>query len=172
MEAQKDHTIQFNGLKDGTHPFTFSLGEAFFTASNDEEWVGGAVVATVRLDKAPAMLVVHLRTQGEVFLNCDHCNSRMSFPIEGEQRQVFNLTGREQFEEDDDVIGLDPDDQEINLTHYFYECIRLALPIRRVHPEGQCDPDVDKALTERITDRGPSADPRWEVLNTLKKQRR
>ena len=33
MEPLPDHTIQFSGLKEGQHQFTFELGDAFFAAT-------------------------------------------------------------------------------------------------------------------------------------------
>ncbi len=173
MDPRREHDIVFSGLKDGEHRFTFELGPDFFASAADEELEGGAVQVAVTLDKAPGTLVLDLSAQGSVSLHCDHCNGLMDFPIEGGQRQIFHLNGRQRFEEEnDEVVGLDPQDTTIHLTHYFYECIRLALPIRRVHPAGQCDPETDRALKERATEHEPVPDPRWAVLKDLKKNPR
>jgi len=173
MDALKEYTIQFTGLKDGSHEFRYELGDAFFQAASDEEIQGGEVLMTVQLDKSPTMLVAGMHARGAVRVHCDHCNGLMAFPIGGEQRQVFHLNGRTRFEEDaDDVVGLDPDESEVNLTHYFYECIRLSLPIRRVHPEGQCDPDVEQAMRSHEVEHEHAPDPRWAALNALKKKSR
>lgn len=173
MDAIKEHSIVFGGLKDGAHEFSYLLEDAFFSAAHDEELEGGTVKMDVHLEKTPTMLVVSMRADGEVRLHCDHCNGPMSFPVKGTEQQIFQLNGRDRFEEDDDeVVGLDPDDNEINLTHYFYECVRLALPIRRVHPEGQCDPEVERALRARSVEHEHGPDPRWEALNHLKKKTR
>ena len=59
----------------------------------------------------------------------------------------------------DELVSLAPDAHAINLTHYIYECIRLHLPIRHVHPEGQCDPEVTRALDQVLVPHEP--DPRW-----------
>jgi uncharacterized protein len=60
---------------------------------------------------------------------------------------------------------------EVNLTHYFFECISLHLPIRHVHPEGQCDPEVDQALNRIQVEHEPVPDPRWEALKALKNKK-
>ena len=173
MDAIKEHSIVFSGLKDGPHEFSFELGDGFFTAAHDEELEGGSVRMHVHLDKTPTMLVASMRADGAVRLHCDHCNGPMSFPVKGTEQQLFHLNGRDHFDEDDDeVVALDPDQNEINLTHCFYECVRLALPIRRVHPEGQCDPEVDNALKARSVESEHEPDPRWAALNKLKKKTR
>ena len=33
-------------------------------------------------------------------------------------------------------------EDSVDLTQYIYESIVLSLPYRRVHPEGECDPDM------------------------------
>ena len=172
VNAQKEHTIHFSGLKDGTHAFAFDLQDPFFVATSDEELEGGKVHMEVRLDKHPTTLVVDLHARGAVRLRCDHCNGLMEYPIDGQQQQIFHLNGTDHFEgdEDDEVVGLAPEATEINLSHYFYECVRLALPIRRVHPEGQCDPEVERAMTEQKVVPEPEPDPRWAALNALKKK--
>jgi hypothetical protein len=50
MDALKEHTIAFSGLKDGAHAFQFQLGEAFFSAAGEEEMEGGEVLVDVALD--------------------------------------------------------------------------------------------------------------------------
>ena len=170
VEALKEHTIEFAGLKDGLHDFRFTLDDAFFAAAEDEEIHGGACEAEVQLDKNPNLLVADLRVNGAVRLDCDHCNAPMDQPVEARLRQVYHLNGRQQFDGDDDVIGLDPSDHAIHLSHPLYECIRLALPARRVHPKGGCDPAVDAILNGQHA--SPSGeDPRWSALNALKDNR-
>jgi uncharacterized metal-binding protein YceD (DUF177 family) len=172
MDALKDHTINFSGLKDGLHAFEFDLDGAFFKAAADEELEGGNAKATVQLDKNPTMLVADIHIVGTVDVLCDHCNAPLAYPVDGRLREVFHMNGRQSFEGDDEVIGLDPDDHAINLSHPFYECIRLALPIRRVHPAGQCDPAVDALLArQQQQDPNTGSDPRWAALNALRPPR-
>ncbi|MBL0043566.1 MAG: hypothetical protein IPP33_03835 [Flavobacteriales bacterium] len=44
------------------------------------------------------------------------------------------------------------------------------MPIRHVHPEGQCDPEVDQAFQEIKVEHSPDPDPRWDALKALKKK--
>ena len=47
-----------------------------------------------------------------------------------------------QGEYDGDYMWVSPDEEDINLMQYIYESIVLSLPYRRVHPDGECDPDM------------------------------
>lgn len=170
MEANSAHTIAFSGLQDGHHEFHFVLADAFFEAAGVEDISGGEVSVKVNMEKSAHLLVTNIRTQGTVQVACDRCAAPMEQRVEGDQRQIFRLDSEEDFEDDDELVGLPPGETEVNLTHYFYECITLNLPARYVHPAGQCDPDVEQAL-ERVRVAQPTeeaTDPRWEALKNLK----
>lgn len=171
LDPLKDHTIEFTGLKDGQHEFRFVLEQPFFNASAEEEWQGGRVEMDVKLEKSTTLLVVDMTAKGTVKVHCDRCDGPLDQPVEGEQRQIFSLTGGEP-SDDDELVTLDDRAHSINLTHYFYECLRLALPIRHVHAPGQCDPEVEKVLSELIVEQEPSPDPRWEVLKDIQNKER
>ena len=166
LDPLTDHTIEFTGLKDGQHEFRFVLEQSFFDASAEEEWQGGRVEMDVKLEKSTTLLVVDMTAKGTVKVHCDRCDGPLDQPVEGEQRQIFSLTGGEP-SDDDELVTLDDRAHSINLTHYIYECLRLALPIRHVHAEGQCDPEVEKVLSQLIVEHEPTPDPHWAVLKDL-----
>lgn len=170
MEALADHTIAFTGLKDGQHRFDWVLGQDFFDAAHEEEFDGGAVGVRVTLDKSATLLVANLHISGTVRTTCDHCAAPLQLPVEGDQRQIFQLHGESDVD-DEELVVLDPKAHSINLTHYIYECLRLALPARHVHAPGQCDPEVEAALGKLRVEHEPVPDPRWDALNQLKQQR-
>lgn len=170
MDALKDHTIHFAGLKDGSHEFDFVLDDAFFKATGVEEYEGGHVKVKVNMDKSEHMLVCNIHVDGFLTLPCDHCNALMEQPVKGDQRQIFKLT-HETGVEDEELVELGEHASDVNLTHYFFECISLHLPIRHVHPEGQCDPEVDQALSRIQVDHEPMPDPRWKALEALKNKK-
>lgn len=167
MEALADHTIAFSGLADGQHQFQWDLGQEFFDAAHEEEFHGGQVKVVVTLDKTATMLVTSIHIAGTVNTTCDHCNSPLDLKVQGDQRQIFQFTG-DPSDDDDELMTLDARAHSINLTHYIYECLRLALPARHVHPPGQCDPEVDAALGRLDAEHEPVPDPRWDALKQLK----
>jgi len=170
MEALPEHTIHFSGLKDGSHTFNYVLGNDFFLATGLEEYaLGGEVTARVDVDKSEHLLVTNIHVVGYLSMTCDHCDSPMRQPVEGDQRQIFQLTDEKDIE-DEELVPLDIHAHEVNLTHYLFECITLHLPIRHVHPEGQCDPEVDQVFNRDKVDEEPEPDPRWDALKALKDQ--
>lgn len=173
MKAQSEHIIDFAGLKDGQHIWSWEVGDAFFKEQGEQEFEHGRVGVAVTMDKSAHMLVVNIRTAGTLELACDHCNGLLDFPVEGSQRQIFQLNSVEEFD-DEEMTSLDASVHTIDLGPYIHECINLALPIRRVHAAGECDPEVDSALANY----GPGheeahdPDPRWDALRKLKQDKR
>lgn len=167
VETLPEHIITISGLKDGHHDFPFELGPDFFQACGREDFLGGQVHVDVQLEKNNHLVVTRLHVDGHVDMLCDRCNAPMHQPVQGDQRQIFKLTGEEE-SDDVELVNLDPDTTEINLSHYFYECISLHLPIRHVHPQGECDPAVMAVLEKIQVNHEP--DPRWAALDNLKKR--
>lgn len=170
MEALAEYTIAFTGLKDGQHQIDWELDQAFFDAAHEEEFQGGSIRVKLTLDKSAVLLVANLHVEGTVSTTCDHCAAPLDLPVEGDQRQIFQLHG-DPDQDDEELVVLDPKAHSINLTHYIYECLRLALPARHVHAPGQCDPEVEAALGNLRVENEPVPDPRWDALNQLKQQR-
>ncbi len=50
---------------------------------------------------------------------------------------------------------LHPKNHQLDLKHYFYECISVSIPYRKVHPdlpdgESGCDPEMLKKLKDHL----------------------
>jgi uncharacterized protein len=158
-------------LKDGQHEFHFELDQHFFDAAGVEEFEGGHVAVYVTLDKSPNLLVVNIQEDGTVNVRCARCDGPLALRLQCDQRQIFRLTEEAEESNDDELVMLDAREHSINLTHYIYECLRLALPIRPVHAPGECDPEVVKVLSEGTGEHESIPDPRWDALKELKNKR-
>ncbi|UTW63826.1 DUF177 domain-containing protein [bacterium SCSIO 12741] len=59
------------------------------------------------------------------------------------------------------------------MSQLLYEFIHLALPLKNVHNEGECDPEMVKKIEELNYGEGEeeeSTDPRWNALKSLKRK--
>ena len=48
----------------------------------------------------------------------------------------------------DEVILLDSSSADIDLSQIIYDYVNLSLPIKKVHPDGQCDPVMMEKLKD------------------------
>jgi uncharacterized metal-binding protein YceD (DUF177 family) len=166
------YQIAFSGLHPGTHTFDFQIGDTFFEQVKDAEITGGDVSVIVTMVKEERMMDLHLAISGKVSVACDRCNELMDVEVNGHERLIVKL-GDHYYEESEDVQVIPDTSHQFDLSPFLYEYIHLLLPIRRVHPEdesgkSECDPEIIKKLKE-LSERHIQ-DPRWEVLNQLKKK--
>ena len=166
------YQIAFSGLNPGMHQFDFQIGDTFFELVDDAEITGGDVTVNVMMAREERMMDLHLEISGKVRVPCDRCNELIEVDVNGSERLIIKL-GDHYYEESEDVQVIPDTAHQFDLSPFLYEYIHLLLPIRRVHPEdkkgnSQCNPDVILKLKE-LSERHIQ-DPRWEVLNQLKKK--
>ena len=168
MEKNKEFRIPVNGLALGSHSYRFEINDDFFADKEYSEIQQGKVSVSLDVDRQETMLVLHFGIKGTVRVACDRCADEFDQPIESEQ-QFFVKLGTENAEESDDVTVVEADTHDFDVSSLIYEYIILAVPMYRVHPEGQCNPEVIAMLTAKPEE--PDAvetDPRWAALRDVK----
>ncbi len=164
-------TIGISGLKEGRHTFDFEIDNKFFENFEESEIKEGSLLATVELEKRSTHIDLLIGIKGNVKVCCDRCLEMFYHPVECQNRLLVKL-GKGIGEDDPDIISLTADEHELDLQQHFYEYIQLALPIRKVHPDGPdgkstCDPEMLRKLSELIVEEEIENDPRWDELKKL-----
>ena len=176
------YNIEFKGLKEGLHDYTFEVDDKFFEHFPESQVEVGAVSVHVRLEKRSSFLKLKLRFSGWVELTCDNCLDNYQQTVDLETEQFVKFGEETEFEEGDNVIWVLPEEHAINLTQVIYEYTILSIPIRHVHPnssadggENSCNPEMLKKLNEYThhseeeeTKKEDDIDPRWAALKNLK----
>ena len=170
MEKKNEFLIPVSGLALGRHAFEYEIDSDFFKDMDYSEVQQGKVSVKVDIDRQETMLTLHFDLNGSVCVPCDRCADEFDQHIESQQ-DFFLKLGTENAEESDDVAVVSPDLSEYDIRPLVYEYIILAIPMHRVHPEGQCNPAVLEMLSheeepaeEEETD---TIDPRWAALKDI-----
>ena len=172
MEKKNEFLIPVSGLALGSHTFEYEIGNDFFAGMDYSEVQQGRVTMKLDIDRQETMLTLHFDLKGTVRVPCDRCADEFDQPIESQQ-QFFIKLGTENAEESDEVAVVSPDLNEYDIRPLVYEYIILAIPMHRVHPEGQCNPEVIALLNQEMdveaeeSDIG-TIDPRWAALKDIK----
>jgi uncharacterized metal-binding protein YceD (DUF177 family) len=154
LKFENQYIIQFKGLKEGVHDFEFILGKPFFTECEYLEVPDGMVAAHVVLTRKPTFLDLDINLSGSLQVLCDRCLDYFEMDVDFAGHLVVRFS--EQVEEgDDEIIFLNPEDNQLDMKHYFYECISVSLPYRKVHPDlpdgkSGCDPEMLKKLKDHL----------------------
>lgn len=138
---EKNFTIAFKALKPGVYTYDFKVDSSLFEQMESPEIMSGDCLVRVELRRLEAMLDLAVEVLGEVVVECDRCLAPCPVKIAYEDNLVVKFSEQEQ-EFDGEIMWLNPSDDELDLTQYIYESIVLSLPYQRVHPDGECDPDM------------------------------
>ena len=141
MGVTKRYTIAYKGLKPGLHDFRFEVDGSLFEEFESPEIKDGACEVTVALERGEAMLTLDVTVDGSVVVECDRCLEECRIPVHYQGRLLVKFSD-EVHEYDGEVMWLLPMEDEIDLKQYIYESIVLSLPYQRVHPEGECNPEM------------------------------
>lgn len=148
MSKVSKYAIFHQGLSVGEHTYEFVLDDRFFEDYGGEI-TRGRCDATVTLVKSANLLNMHTVITGSVEVPCDRCLEGFDIPVDFDGALVVKFSSeREGYDVDrhtgfdDEILWLSPDTDAIDLSEYLYESIYLSLPMQRVHPEGECDPDM------------------------------
>ncbi|MDR0510310.1 MAG: DUF177 domain-containing protein, partial [Rikenellaceae bacterium] len=161
----------------GKHDFEFELDGLLFRAFDSPDVKDARVRARVTLTRAPQRMSVEAHLDGVVTVECDRCLEDLSLPVEFDGDVEVTECTDEWPEEgyDGEAFRIAGRDGEIDLSAWLFESVILALPYRRVHDEGGCDPAMlerFRVVTEEEFDRlAATSDPpkgaEWEKLRKL-----
>ena len=124
--------IPLNGWAAGERKFRFTAGSEFFQMFGNQEILDANVSVEVRVVKEGSQKVeADLRLSGSVTVQCDRCLEPLEVPVDEAPSEVFKPGTVE---------------VEWDLSQEVYDYICLAIPLQRVHPQGQCNPDTVRFL--------------------------
>ena len=165
MELNKQYSVAYKGLKNSSFDFNFEVDDTLFAAYESRDIRGGKCQVKATMQKSEHQLDFDFVITGEVTCECDRCLEDCQMPIDYEGHLIVRISDQ-QGEYDGEVMWISPAENEVDLTQYIYESIVLSLPYQRVHPEGECNPDmlahftvVDEAEIEAIESRAAASDP-------------
>jgi uncharacterized metal-binding protein YceD (DUF177 family) len=121
----------------------------FFALFKGSEIEHGKLFSEVILEKQVALLQLDVKIIGSVKVECDRCLDEFDVPVNYKGRLLVKFSkATNEMVPDDEIMILDPAEDEINLSQFLFDSINLNLPIQRVHPEGLCNKEMIKKLEE------------------------
>lgn len=174
--GKSQYIVQFGGLSVGIHEFEFEINEKFFKNTENSEIERADLKVTATLTKQNNLLNMHLSISGTVGVACDRCLKDFDIPIEAEEELVIKHGNPD--ESNDEILVIPEGETQVELSHYLYEYISLAVPVRRVpceldEEEFRCDEEMLEQLENTLSSEPEKSEepnnPVWEQLNKIKK---
>jgi uncharacterized metal-binding protein YceD (DUF177 family) len=125
--------IPLNGWAAGERKFHSHADLEFFQTFDNTEILDADVDVEIRVVKKERKVEAELHLSGTVTVPCDRCLEPLAVPVEANPSEVLKP---ESLAEDWD------------LSQAVYDYICLSLPLQRVHPEGECNPDTVRFLSQ------------------------
>lgn len=169
LNFDNQYIIRFKGLREGTHDFKFEIHKEFLKEFDTLDAEDGSLEVNIVLVKKSSFLTLDIIIKGSIFLQCDRCLEYFDYPLEHHSGLVVKFSETDTLQTDEMII-LNPNDNELDLKHYIYECISLGIPYRKVHPESEdgeslCKKDMIQKLHEfELKKQGKATTTNWEKL--------
>ena len=98
-------------------------------------------------------MALDLSITGNVTVKCDRCLADLTVPVDIQvpfsvMFSSYAADADADGDGADEVILLDSDSADIDLSQIIYDYVSLSLPIKKVHPDGQCDPVMMEKLKD------------------------
>lgn len=175
-QLREEFKLRLSGVEDGNYCFSVVCDKTFFEIAQIEDLHDGNLNLQIEMAKSEKMVDLKFHFQGNVVALCDRCLLPVTIPLDFDERLYVKLVPvvEEDMNEDDDIWMIDENTYELDVFHFVYESIFLALPHRIVHEDDEngnptCDPAVIEKLNQLSQQKDENeTDPRWDALKNLK----
>ncbi len=176
--SNKEYIIPFVGLKIGNHVFEYDVATSFFESFDYSIVDGGNVKVVLNLEKKETMMIGKFHLEGAVNTSCARCNEPMEVAIEGDYQLIYKFG--DEISDDEMLIVLEPSTYELDIKDSIYEFISVSLPIRTIHKDGDCNPEMLELYNKMVVnsaeevedqnddDDEDDTDEIWAMLKNLK----
>ena len=164
MDRVDGYKVDLKSMTEDAVSHRWVLSDDFFSAVHGPEIGKGQVEVALRVKRTSEAFELDFQFEGQVEVECDRCLELMSQPIQGECSLKVRLG--EEDDDDGELITVAENPGVLDLSWHLYEMLALEIPIRHVHPEGECNAQVEQALNGAEHEK--QIDPRWAALEQLK----
>lgn len=147
----QDIVIPIKGLPFGESTFRFEIGEPFFQAFENRQIKDADCSVRVSVIRHQTLLDIVCTVTGFVVVECDRCLDDLTLKVDIDPRLTVGFGNVEvdgDAADDEDVLVVDHAQRELNLNQFVYDYVCLCLPLVKVHPDGKCNPEMLRYLTD------------------------
>lgn len=182
-----EYNVPLKSLAPGVHEFEYHLEQPFFNNIEDDEIHGADLDVKLTVDYRNDSYRLHFHIEGTATLICDRCLDNLDIPVDTDYE--ITVEYGDEYGGDDEHMILPDSDPSLNVAYIIRDTVRLAIPMKHVHPAGKCnrqmsnalrkhratssaDPDAELEETlidemESMPDNDGATDPRWDALKGL-----
>lgn len=157
------YILSFKGLPEGDFQEVFTLSGDFLTTIEGFDILGGEVKVEAEGSRCGDNFEVDFVLSGKIQTPCDRCNTPLTVSLDAVFPVDFSF-GESTKEVADNVFVVSRNEPEFVLDELFWQWVVLAIPMRKVHPEGACSEAVEDFFRKQQRD---TKDARWASLEQI-----
>lgn len=146
LNTESEFILPLSVMKEGEYERNYVIGKEFFSERECEEVLDADVDVTLRIEYRHEHFKLLFALKGSVETPCDRCLEPLRVPVDEE----FDFTvryGEVADDSDDNVLVVDYSTRSFDVAPLIYDSILLSIPMRCVHPEGECTPGMEAFIT-------------------------
>lgn len=146
MQSNDTPSIRLAQAAASGEPVRFALDDSFFSRLDQSEITGGKIAVCIAVsERTPLIYRAEVQVEGEVTVACDRCLGPLTLPVETCD-SVIVKDGPAEESDADDTLYVDDRSGVYDFSWLIYELTETALPLQRVHDEGECDESVTQYI--------------------------
>lgn len=150
--ARKDtYEINLVALHEGVTEFDFKIGDEFFNPEDSGRVLGADVDVHLKVSKRPESYRLEFAFDGELRAACDRCLDAV--PLEVSEDYAAVVRHGEDYDtaetgEGDELMIIPESATSLDVAPIIRDTLLLIIPMRCVHPEGECNEEMTSRLRE------------------------
>lgn len=136
--------IALPALGEGHHEYEIKADRSLFEGHGNVEVTAADIVAYVDIDVRHGAYEIGLTCQGWIEIPCDRCLDPMRLDVD--EDYDFTVRYGEDYDEADDMITLPEKEVNFDLAPIVADTVLLSIPLRHVHPEGECNSRMEEIM--------------------------
>ena len=146
-----DFLIPLNGLAAGKTVLFWTAGKEFFEGFGNSEILDASLRVETVVEKSGHYIGIDCHIEGGLTVECDRCLGELHVPVDSVAKLSVKFgsgEGQDAVAEDDgrEIVFVSESDTVMDMRQTIYDYACLALPMQKVHAEGECDPGMMRYL--------------------------
>lgn len=146
-----EYKLRLASMSEGSHVLHFSCDTGFFTALECDDITDADLRVELHIDVRHDTYAMTFNIEGEVSTPCDRCLEPVRIALDEEYRLNVRY-GADYDDTKDEILVIPESETTFDVAPIIRDTVLLGLPIRRVHPEGECNPEAERTLHDHAVD--------------------
>lgn len=136
--------VSLPALGEGRHELELKADSSLFAGRGSVEVTDADLSVYVDIEVRHGAYSVGMTCTGWIEIPCDRCLEPMRIEVDEDYDVVVKYG--DDYDESDESITLPYDQTTLDLAPMVADTVLLAIPLRHVHPDGECNPRMEEIM--------------------------